>query len=167
MYYFVRASDGNANCLCVHPLFLSLTMAFAKSDKSPDIGSVSENDPRTLSNDYYTPPSNLPPLNIHFPGKNGVTYLSDICGSLSSLVALCQECMVSQPHVNVGAREVEPNTSLLVTNTEHMTTELVDNPAGASDSTIGVHTKGNKNQGTSSRADNSESHLMALSQAEI
>ena len=167
MYYFVRASDGNTNHLRVHPLFLSLTVEFAKSDKSPDIGSVSENDPRTLSDDYYTPPSDLPPLNIHFPGQNGVTYLSDICSSLSSSVALCWECMVSQPHVNAGAREVEPNTSLPVTNAEHMTAELVDNPAGASDSTIGVNTKGNKNQGTSSRADNSESHLMVLSQAEI
>ena len=118
-------------------------MEFAKSDKSPDIGTISENDPRTLSDDYYTPQSDLPPLNIHFLGQNGATYLSDICNFLSSLVALCWECMVSQPHVNVGACEVEPNTSLPVTNAEHMTAELVDNLAGASDSMIGVHTKGN------------------------
>ena len=75
--------------------------------------------------------------------------------------------MVSQPQVNVGAHEVEPNTSLPATNAEHMTPELVDNMAGASNSTIEVHTKGKKHQRTSSSNVNSESHLMALSKAEI
>jgi hypothetical protein len=167
MHYFVTARNGSTNHLRVHPLFLSLTAAFAKCEKSPDFGSVSENDPRTLSNDYYTSPSDLPPLNIHFPGQNGTAYLSDMCSSLFSSVALCRECMVSQPQVNAGAREVEPNTSLPATNAEHMTPELVDNTAGASDSMIEVHTKGKKRQCASSGNVNSESHLMALSKAEI
>ena len=75
--------------------------------------------------------------------------------------------MVSQPQVNAGACEVETNTSLPATNAEHMTPELVDNTAGASDSTIEVHTKGKKRQRASSGNVNSESHLMALSKAEI
>jgi hypothetical protein len=41
MNYFFGASDGSPNSLRVHPLLLSLTAAFAKSDKLPDIGSVS------------------------------------------------------------------------------------------------------------------------------
>ena len=78
MHYFVTASNGSTNHLCMHPLFLSLIMAFSKSEKSSDIGSLSENDPRTLNNDCYTPPSDLSPLNIQFPGQDGMADLSDI-----------------------------------------------------------------------------------------
>ena len=76
MNYFVEARDRSPNHLCIHPLFLSLTTAFMKSEKSPDISSVFENDPRVLNSQYYTSPSDLPPLNIHFPGQNSRAHLS-------------------------------------------------------------------------------------------
>ena len=86
MNYFVSASDRSPKCLRVHPLFLSLTAAFAKSDKSPDIGSVSENDPTVLSDQYYTSPGDLPPLNTHFSGQNSRAHLFEVCDSLHSFI---------------------------------------------------------------------------------
>jgi hypothetical protein len=84
MNYFVETKERSPNHLRIHPLFLSLTAAFTKSAKSPDIGSVSENDPRVLNNQYYTSSSDLPPLDIHFPGQNSRPHLSEICGVLLS-----------------------------------------------------------------------------------
>jgi hypothetical protein len=86
MNYFVSASDGSPKRLRVHPLLLSLTAAFGKSDKSPDIGSVSENDPTVLSNEHYTSPGDLPPLNMHFSGQNSTAHLFEVCDSLHYLI---------------------------------------------------------------------------------
>jgi hypothetical protein len=57
----------------VHPLLLSLTEVFKESDIKPNIGSVSEDDPRILGSKYYTPPSQFPPLDIHLHGENGAS----------------------------------------------------------------------------------------------
>ena len=57
----------------VHPLFLSLAGAYDESEDTPNISSVHEKDPRIFRSNYYTPAKNLPPLDIHFCGKNGVT----------------------------------------------------------------------------------------------
>lgn len=165
MNYFVRASEGSRDCPRVHPLLLSLTAAFAKSDNSPDIGSVADNDPRTLRDGYYTSPSDLPPLNIHFPGQNGAAYLltcADLRFLLSS-IALCEECMFTQPQVNAGAVEEKPNSSIPVAEAELVPPGLVENLAGTSDSAIGVRTKGKKRRRASSGGVNGEScRLMAL-----
>lgn len=57
----------------VHPLLLSLSEAwkvFKRTDTtSPDLHSISEDDPRVLGSKYYTPASDFPPLDVHFGGK--------------------------------------------------------------------------------------------------
>jgi hypothetical protein len=57
---------------CIHPLLLSLMAAFNESTHSPNIFSVSEDDPRVLNHKYYTSLSNFPPLEIHVTGQNGM-----------------------------------------------------------------------------------------------
>jgi hypothetical protein len=56
----------------VHPLLLSLAEVFKESEVSPDIGSISEDDPRVLGSEYFTSPSKFPPLDMHLSGQNGV-----------------------------------------------------------------------------------------------
>jgi hypothetical protein len=58
----------------VHPLLLSLIAALNESRGSLNISSIAEDDPRVLDNEYYTPPSNLPPLEIHIPGQNSILH---------------------------------------------------------------------------------------------
>jgi hypothetical protein len=62
-------------CPRVHPLLVSLAAAFNQGDSAPNISSVSEDDPRVVRGNYYTPPDNLPPLEIHFDGQNGEVQL--------------------------------------------------------------------------------------------
>jgi len=55
-----------------------------------------------LGSIYYTSPSELPPLEMHISGGNGLSHLSNrICYVLTS-VASCQECMASAPQNNLG-----------------------------------------------------------------
>ncbi|KAH9170153.1 hypothetical protein EDB89DRAFT_1908021 [Lactarius sanguifluus] len=70
MNYFEEAARGCQTPPRVHPLLLSLSKAWSASDTSPDIHSVSENDPRVIGNPYYILPSELPPLNSHIPGNS-------------------------------------------------------------------------------------------------
>ncbi|KAF8272285.1 hypothetical protein EI94DRAFT_1697623 [Lactarius quietus] len=70
MVYFTDAISRSGTRPCVHPLFLSLTEVISQIGNSPDISTVSENDPRALRSNYYTAPSDLPPLDIHFNGQN-------------------------------------------------------------------------------------------------
>ncbi|KAH9016602.1 hypothetical protein EDB84DRAFT_1567170 [Lactarius hengduanensis] len=93
--YYFRANTSSPTPLRIHPLLLSLMEAFREHEDSPNISSVSENDPKVLSSNYYTSPSNLPPLDIHFPGQNGADPLSDTHVSPLTLAASCQECMDS------------------------------------------------------------------------
>jgi len=53
-----------------HPLLLSLSEAFNESQTAPNISSVSEDDPRASRGNYYTSPTDLPPLDMH--DENGV-----------------------------------------------------------------------------------------------
>jgi len=57
----------------VHPLLLSLTEVFKESDINPNLSSVSGDDPRILGSEYYTLPSQFPPLDIHFDVQNGAS----------------------------------------------------------------------------------------------
>jgi hypothetical protein len=84
----------------VHPLSLSLFVVLKKSRMSPEIGSVSEDDPRITDNTHYTLPSDLPSLNIHVPGKNGVSPASFAHSNQLRLAASCLECMASEPRDN-------------------------------------------------------------------
>ena len=72
MDFYVDARERNPNLtIHIHPLFLSLTEAFQVSETNPDISAVSENDERTFGSRFYTSPNALPPLEMHFSGKNG------------------------------------------------------------------------------------------------
>ena len=78
MNFFVNASSGNPNLtIRVHLLLLSLTETINASEENPDISAILENDKRVLESRYYTLPSKLPPLEIHFPGQNGPSLLSN------------------------------------------------------------------------------------------
>ena len=70
MNYIEEASRGGQRSLRVHPLLLSLCKAWNASDTSPDISSISDNDPRVTEDAFYVPASELPPLNSHLSGNN-------------------------------------------------------------------------------------------------
>ena len=69
----------------VHPLLLSLNKEITESEHSKTflkINMVSENDERindlaSKHAQFYTPPENFPPLEIHVPGQNGKSSLFD------------------------------------------------------------------------------------------
>jgi hypothetical protein len=88
MNFFVRASNGSPNHLRVHPLFLSLTAHLTSL-----INLQTFNPFLKMIQGYlaavtiYTLPSDLPPLNIHFPGQNGMANLSDNSDSLLVLAS--------------------------------------------------------------------------------
>jgi hypothetical protein len=54
----------------VHPLILSLIRAINESEEILNVASISENDPGTLGNKYYTSPGNFPPLDEHLYGAS-------------------------------------------------------------------------------------------------
>jgi len=64
MNYFEGVSRESGTPPKVHPLLLSLSEAWCSSD-SPDILSVSEDDPRVFESQYYVPPTELPPLDVY------------------------------------------------------------------------------------------------------
>ena len=59
------------------------------SKTNPDIGTISENDNRVLSNPIYTSPTAFLPLETHFSGKNGLSILSNQNGYDLTSVAGC------------------------------------------------------------------------------
>ena len=78
MHFFVNTHDRNPKLtICIHPLLLSLVEAINKSEINPALSTISENDEAALKSNYYTSPSTLPPLEIHFSGKNGLSFLLD------------------------------------------------------------------------------------------
>jgi hypothetical protein len=77
-----------------------------KSKKSPDIGSVSEDDPRLKDHNHYTLPCDFPPLNVHVPDQNGVSPVSFTHSYQLRLAASCPKCMVSEPQDNSGTNDI-------------------------------------------------------------
>jgi hypothetical protein len=75
MNHFATLKRNNLPIPRVHPLWLSLTEAYRESSTAPNISSVSEDDPRVLESNYYAPPKDFPPLDIHFDGKDGALNL--------------------------------------------------------------------------------------------
>lgn len=73
MNYFAEVGKNGPNPR-IHPLLLSLAEVFNESKGSLNISinSISEDDPRVLRSKYYTSPSELPPLDMHFSDDNGV-----------------------------------------------------------------------------------------------
>ncbi|KAH9013472.1 hypothetical protein EDB85DRAFT_2158165 [Lactarius pseudohatsudake] len=74
--YYFSANKRNPIPLRIHPLLVSLMEVFKEGRVSVNMSSVSENDPRILSSNYYTSPKNLPLLNIHLQGQNGADPIS-------------------------------------------------------------------------------------------
>ncbi|KAH9038878.1 hypothetical protein EDB85DRAFT_1887644 [Lactarius pseudohatsudake] len=124
--YYFRANTSSPTPLRIHLLLLSLMEAFREHEDSLNISSVSENNPKGLSSNYYTSPSNLPPLDIHFPGQNGADPLSDTHVSPLTLAASCRECMDSL--ASVGNMMI--NMSLAVPSIAPMASEPQGNSAG-------------------------------------
>jgi hypothetical protein len=101
MAFYVAARERNPNlAIRVHPLLLSLTETLNTSETIIDIGKISESDERALRSNFYTSPSTLPPLEIHFSGQNGPYHLFGQNGYALILVAGCRECMESTPQDN-------------------------------------------------------------------
>jgi len=92
-----RECVQNCNTPHVHPLLLSLALMFKDSETSLNLSSVSEDNPKVLSSIYYALPKDLPLLDIHLPGQNGVVLFSDVHGSLLTSAASCGECMAPKP----------------------------------------------------------------------
>lgn len=102
MNFFVDACSGNPNlAIRVHPLLLSLAETINASEANPDISAISENDERVLKSKYYTLPSKLPLLEIHFPGQNGPSLLSNQNSQALTLVAGCRECTTAASQGNL------------------------------------------------------------------
>ncbi|KAF8266112.1 hypothetical protein EI94DRAFT_1701998 [Lactarius quietus] len=100
MMYFTDAIHRSRIHPRMHPLFLSLTEVISESGNAPDISSVSENDPRALRSNYYTAPSDLPLLDIHFNGQN-------VC-NLENVLSQCKELSVEATDATVNIpRNVE------------------------------------------------------------
>jgi hypothetical protein len=144
----------------VHPLLLSLAEVFKESHKSPQISSISEDDPRVLSNNYYTPPSEFPPLDTHFPGQNGAGPLSDIHTSPLTSAASCRECMASEPQDNSAeAADVGKNMPSVTSSAEELLVSEQNNLAEERDTIINMPSKGNKRRRGSSSGVRSESFM--------
>jgi hypothetical protein len=116
----------------VHPLLLSLFVVLKKSRTSPEIGSVSEDDPGITDDTHYTSPSDLPSLNIHVPGKNGVSPASFAHSDQLRSAASCPECMASEPQDNSGTNDIATDMPPVVYGQEDIPSKLADDSAEVS-----------------------------------
>jgi hypothetical protein len=103
MNFFVNTSHRNPNiAICVHPLLLSLAAIMEASEDNPDISSMSETDKRALNSPFYNSASTLLLLEIHFPGKNGLSLLPNQNDYTLTSVANCRECIAFAPQDHSG-----------------------------------------------------------------
>jgi len=123
----------------VHPLLLSLTSTIDACEENPDISTISEDDERVLRNQYYTSPSALPPLEIHFSGKNGLCLFSNRNGYALTSIDGCRECMESAPQDNSGGEGDTAQGGSAAT--FHA---LEDNTAHIGSASPSMHNKGKK-----------------------
>src|SRR6267378_3733282 len=89
MLYFYEVSRGSQTPPRVHPLLLSLSETWCASDISPNLSSISEDDPRVFKSKYYVPPRELPPLDASFSGDD----LSDTNGMYSTCFLVLITCV--------------------------------------------------------------------------
>jgi hypothetical protein len=107
MTFYAAARNRNPSLnIRVHPLLLSLTAEIDASETNPDLKAISENDERALRSEFYTPHSTLPPLEIHFSGQNGPSFLSNqnSYSLTGKSVAVCRECWASASQNNSGGK---------------------------------------------------------------
>ena len=71
MGYFAMALGGQPPYPRIHPLLYSLSMAIGECASAPKISSVSEDDPRVLTSNFYTSPNDFPSLDKLFDDENG------------------------------------------------------------------------------------------------
>jgi hypothetical protein len=108
-FYLSACCRNPEHTIHVHPLLLSLTEIIKASHTNPDISTISENDERALKSKLYTLPSIFPPLEIHFPGQNGQSFLfNHYCNALT-LIAGCWKCMASFSQNNSGGEGTQGN----------------------------------------------------------
>lgn len=101
MNFFVDAQKRNPKfTIRVHPLLLSLAHAINESETNPTLSTISEYDEAALRSNYYTSPSTLPPLEMHFSGTNGPSILYNQNSYALTSVAGCRDCMASTPPVD-------------------------------------------------------------------
>ncbi len=82
-FYLSTCCRNPEHTIRIHPLLLSLTEVINASHTNQDISTISENDERALKSIHYTSPSTFLPLEIHFPGQNGQSFLFNRYGNLS------------------------------------------------------------------------------------
>lgn len=116
MNFYIDACRINSiRTIRVHPLLLSLSTIVEGSDANPDISTISENDKRVLESEFYTSPSALPPLEIHFSGQNGASLpINKNAHALTSQsVAGCRECIAFSSQDNLGSdgNAIESNSA--------------------------------------------------------
>jgi hypothetical protein len=146
MNFYVEAHSRNSNStIRVHPLLLSLTETIDASETNPDISTISENDERALGNRFYTSPSGLPPLEMHFSGQCGPSLPSNQNGYPLTSVAGCQECMASASQYNLRGEENAAQGNLAAT---FYTPE--DNLAHMGGASLSSRNKGKRRPRTSS-----------------
>ncbi len=141
---FFQANINPNSTIRVHPLLVSLSEAVHASASSPDISSISENDERALRSNFYTSPSEMPPLEIHSSGQNGPSLLSNINGYALMSVAGCRECMGLAPQDNSGEGNATQDSSAA---TPHAPEDNLEDIGGTS---LRAHSKGKKHRRASS-----------------
>src|SRR6266849_7462330 len=141
---FFQANINPNSTIRIHPLLVSLTKAFHVSASSSDISSISENDKRASRSNFYTSPSEMPPLEIHSSGQNGLSLLSNINGYALMSVAGCRECMGLAPQDNSGEGNATQDSSAA---TPHAPKDNLEDIGGTS---LRAHSKGKKRRRASS-----------------
>jgi hypothetical protein len=96
MNYFFEVKDRSP-IPRVHPLLLSLSEVIEEAEMSPNLTTISEDDPRVLSSNFYASPGNFPPLDMHLSGQNGASLLFDPGDFALTSAAGCRDCMLSEP----------------------------------------------------------------------
>ena len=84
MRYYQEAERINTTPR-IHPLLTSLCLEIERDEESPNIYSVSVDDPRAAKDRTYTPTVYFPPLDIHSPGKTCASPICDADGLILTL----------------------------------------------------------------------------------
>ena len=122
-------------------------MAMNTSRTKPDLSAISESNEGVLTSGLYTSPSALPPLELHFPGNNGPSLLSNQNGYPLTSAAGCRECMASALQDDSGgesnATQGRPDATIHT---------LEDDIAHAGSTSLSTRKKGKKRRRASSGA---------------
>jgi hypothetical protein len=96
MTYYKDATEINTTPR-IHPLLLSLCLEKGENETSPNMYSVSVNDPRAAKDRTYTPIEYFPPLDIHSTGQSCMSPVYDADGftvTLSRQITVRNVCFL-------------------------------------------------------------------------